>query len=281
MTTIYQLKERFYFELKDMYPKQEIESFFYLSATTYFKKTRMELALEKRVLSSEDITFFETVIKELKRQKPIQYILGKTEFYGLSFVVNKNTLIPRPETEELVEWVLQSAKTMEFPKILDIGTGSGCIAVSLAKNLPKAIISAIDISEKALEIAKVNAKNNGVTILFQQQDVFEIPFSVEKYDIIVSNPPYVRDLEKQEINKNVLSYEPHSALFVPNDNPLIFYEKITDFAKNSLSEKGMLFFEINQYLGAETVEMIRQKGFSKVELRKDFYGNDRMILACF
>ncbi len=281
MTDIYHLKERFYFELKDIYPKHEIESFFYLSATTYFHISRMALALEKRELSPKDISFFETVITELKTEKPIQYILGETEFYGLTFKVNENTLIPRPETEELVEWILQSVKTVQNPQILDMGTGSGCIAISLAKNTPKASVSAIDISEKALEIAKMNAEKNEVNVDFQLQDIYNIPFSTEKYDIIVSNPPYVRDLEKKEIAKNVLSYEPHSALFVPDNNPLIFYEKITDFAKNHLSEKGMLFFEINQYLGRETVEMIREKGFSNVELRKDFYGNDRIIKAYF
>ncbi len=281
MIDVYKLKKRFYFELDNYYPKHEIESFFYETATTYFNVSRVILALEKRVISSEDIAFFENVIAELKQQKPIQYIIGKTEFYGLTFDVDKNTLIPRPETEELVEWILKAIKNTSNPKILDIGTGSGCVAIALAKNKPNAKVSAIDISEKALQTAQLNAQNNKVNINFQQKDILKTVFLPNKYDIIVSNPPYVRELEKKEMRKNVLNYEPYSALFVSDNNPLIFYEKITELAKNHLSEKGMLFFEINQYLGNETVEMIQNKGFSKVELRKDFYGNDRMIKASF
>ncbi len=279
MITIYQLKERFYFELKEFYLKREIESFFYITATTYFKTTRVALAIDEREISSEDIAFFDKVILELKDYKPIQYIFGKTEFYGLTFKVDKNTLIPRPETEELVQWILEITKEITNPKILDIGTGSGCIAIALAKNKPQAEVFAIDISEKALETAQTNAQENKVVVHFEKRDILKSTFSDRKYDIIVSNPPYVRELEKKEINKNVLNYEPHKALFVTDDNPLIFYDKIADFAQKNLTEKGILFFEINQYLGEETVEMIRQKGFSKVELKKDFYGNDRMIRA--
>ncbi len=279
MITIYQLKERFYFKLEEFYPKREIESFFYLTATAYFKTTRVALAINERKISSEDIAFFDKVILELKDYKPIQYIIGETEFYGLTFKVNKNTLIPRPETEELVQWILESTKEISSPKILDIGTGSGCIAIALAKNKPKAEVFAIDISEKALETAQINAQENKVVVHFEKKDILKSTFSDRKYDVIVSNPPYVRELEKKEINKNVLNYEPHKALFVTDDNPLIFYDKIADFAQKNLTEKGILFFEINQYLGKETVEMIKQKGFSKVELKKDFYGNDRMIRA--
>jgi release factor glutamine methyltransferase len=225
---------------------------------------------------------WETVLSELKKEKPIQYILGETEFYGLRFRVNENTLIPRPETEELVELIIsdnQITKNTNSLTILDIGTGSGCIAISLAKNLSNAKVSAIDVSEKALEMAKKNAEINEVNVNFILADVLKISTLQEKYDVIVSNPPYVRNLEKHEIKPNVLEFEPHLALFVEDDDALIFYRKIAELALKNVSENGKLYFEINQYLGKETVELLENLGFKNVKLIKDIYENDRMIFA--
>ena len=226
----------------------------------------------------------------MQNQEPIQYVLGKTNFYGLPFLVNTNTLIPRPETEELVEWILQEWKETSSIEILDIGTGSGCIAISLAKNLPNAAIYALDISKEALAITTQNATHNNVNATCLQADILttknlnhlitqNTTHNNVKLDIIVSNPPYVRELEKKEISKNVLENEPHQALFVADDNPLIFYKKIADLAKQHLKKEGMLYVEINQYLGEKTVGMFKEKGFKNIQLKKDLFGNDRMIKA--
>ena len=217
--------------------------------------------------------------KRLLNEEPIQYIIGKTEFYGFPFFVDQNTLIPRPETEELVEYILNEIDKNKPLQILDIGTGTGCISISLAKHLPNAIVSAIDISKEALIVSRKNAELNDVTINFIEQDILKTEKLSQKYDVIVSNPPYVRELEKVEIKNNVLENEPHLALFVDNENPLLFYKKIADLAKNHLTKNGILFFEINQYLGKETLEMLQEKGFQKSELQKDLFGNDRIIKA--
>ena len=231
---------------------------------------------------------------DLHNEKPIQYIIGETEFYRLPFYVNQHVLIPRPETEELVEWIISLPNSSQKEKnlnILDIGTGSGCIAISLAKNLPNASVFAIDISKKALQVAKQNAVLNEVTVEFIEYDILSSNIiqtpSIRgknlnlKFDIIVSNPPYVRQLERQEIKNNVLNYEPHIALFVENDNPLLFYNHIIDFAKENLTKNGKLYVEINQYLGQETVTLLKEKGFTNIELKKDLFGNDRMVRADF
>jgi release factor glutamine methyltransferase len=219
------------------------------------------------------------LLHELSAQVPIQYLLGKTEFYGLTFCVSPDVLIPRPETEELVQWILSEAEHFENLTILDIGTGSGCIPVTLAKHLPQAQISAIDVSEAALQMAQKNAQMNQVSVALIQQDILQTEKLNDTYNIIVSNPPYVRELEKAEIRPNVLEHEPHLALFVPDDDALKFYRKIAELAMVHLSPNGLLFFEINQYLGTQTVELLHEIGFESVELRKDLYGNDRMIRA--
>ena len=203
----------------------------------------------------------------------------------MDFEVNKNVLIPRPETEELVEWIIERRK-LSFGsaqddsgkiKILDIGTGSGCIAISLAKNIPNASVFAIDVSEKALVTAQKNAQSNEENINFIHKNILETDDLDAQFDIIVSNPPYVRELEKVEIKKNVLDNEPHLALFVEDNDALVFYRKITELAQKNLAPNGQLFFEINQYLGKEMVELLEKMNFKSVELRKDIYGNDRMI----
>ncbi len=225
---------------------------------------------------------FNNILLKLQTGEPVQYILGNTEFYGLPFKVNSAVLIPRPETEELVEWVLQSAVDrphLAAGNILDIGTGSGCIAISLKANLPAAQISAIDISTKALEIAKQNADLNNVKVNFIEADILSRKSEIEnsKFDIIVSNPPYVTQHDKTQMHTNVTDFEPHTALFVPENDPLLFYNAIADYALNNLITKGLLFFEINESLGKETVELLKSKGFKNIELRKDMSGRDRMI----
>ncbi len=275
------LRAHFTEQLKDTYPTTEIDAFFFLLIEEYLKLQRIDLVLNStlKVPFDKEELFNEALIA-LKKEIPIQYILGKTEFYGLPFKVNENTLIPRPETEELVAWVLEEIKNnSSLYTILDIGTGSGCIPISLKKHLSNTNVSAIDVSEKALQVARVNAKLNSVEVNFIHQDILQINNLSEAFDVIVSNPPYVRELEKREIKNNVLQNEPHLALFVKNDNPLLFYKKIADLALKSLTKNGLLFFEINQYLGKETVEMLQNKGFKNIELRKDLFGNDRMIKA--
>jgi len=277
--------------LSSLYDEKEIESFFYLTLEKLHQKKRIDLALQPDLAMDEtQLAQWETVLAELKNHKPIQYILGETEFYGLPFLVNENVLIPRPETEELVQLILvesQKSKVESF-KILDIGTGSGCIPISLKKNLPSAEIFAIDVSKNALEVAQKNAEINRVEVNFIEANILltdslALPTHNSQlttlFDIIVSNPPYVRNLEKAEINPNVLEFEPHLALFVEDNDALLFYRKITELAKNHLSENGKLYFEINQYLGKETVALVESYGFKKVQLLKDIYGNDRMISA--
>ncbi|MBA6155063.1 peptide chain release factor N(5)-glutamine methyltransferase [Tenacibaculum sp. S7007] len=266
-------------ELEGLYPQTEIDTFFFFLIEEYLGFQRIDLTMKPGFeITKEKKELFHEAIIRLKNEEPIQYILGYTEFYGLPFKVNTNTLIPRPETEELVEWILSEADKDSNVTILDIGTGTGCIPITLAEYLPEATVSAIDVSEEALKIANKNATLNNVSVDFIKKDILKTD-ELKEYDIIVSNPPYVRNLEKIEIKNNVLENEPHLALFVEDDNPLIFYNKIADLAKKSLTKKGLLFFEINQYLGKETVDMLKEKGFKNIELRKDLFGNDRMIKA--
>ncbi|AMO18962.1 protein-(glutamine-N5) methyltransferase, release factor-specific [Flavobacterium columnare NBRC 100251 = ATCC 23463] len=276
-------KIQFAEELQKIYDEKEVESFFTLLLEAFHGMKRIDFALNPQLeLDALQLLQWETVLDQLKQEKPIQYILGETDFFGMSFYTNEYTLIPRPETEELVDWVIQTVSTTkkgEKVRILDIGTGTGCIAISLAKNIPMAEVYAIDVSLKALEVAKRNAKRNNVTIEFIHQDLLILESLETTFDIIVSNPPYVRNLEKLEIKKNVLDYEPHLALFVEDTDPLIFYKKIAQLALKSLSKKGCLFFEINQYLGKEMIELMEDFGFENINLHKDIYGNDRMLLG--
>ena len=280
---ILNFKKHFFSELKSFYPETEIQSFFNMLVEFKLNLTRIAITLQPHFgIAENDILFLKKAISDLKKQIPVQYIIGVTEFYGLSFEVNKNVLIPRPETEELVSWMLENSerKTQnEKLKILDIGTGSGCIAISLAKTIPNADVNAIDISLEALKTAKKNAIKNKVNIQFIEADILNISTLPDQYDIIVSNPPYVRELEKEMMQLNVLEHEPHLALFVKDQNPLLFYDKIADLAKTDLAINGRLYFEINQYLGKETVDLLKQKGFKNIELKKDLFGADRMIKA--
>ena len=275
-----QLKIKFLNLLKDEYPVQEVSSFFNLLTEAYLGMNRLDLALKPgKELSSEEKVKFESAIHRLSEHEPIQYILGETEFFGLKFKVDKNVLIPRPETEELVQWILDDVielNTSSKLKILDLGTGSGCIAISLAKNLPNAEIFALDISENALKTARKNADLNQVNLKFIETDILNLEELTGKFDVIVSNPPYVREMEKAEMHRNVLENEPELALYVKDADSLIFYKKITKLAKKSLQKSGNLYFEINQYLANETEEILKNTGFKTV-LKKDIFGNYRML----
>jgi release factor glutamine methyltransferase len=278
---IKEYRTQFIQALTPMYGEGEAESFFYLILEEKQQLKRIDLALQSDlVFSDEEIVVWNLILEQLKLEIPIQYLLGKTSFYGLDFEVNANVLIPRPETEELVDWIISNNKTAEQSKslkILDIGTGSGCIAVSLAKNILNAQVFAIDVSEKALATAKKNAEFNDVKVTFIEQNILETLDLGQEFDVIVSNPPYVRDLEKQEIKKNVLDNEPHLALFVEDNDALVFYRKIGELAQKNLSNTGQLYFEINQYLGNEMISLLNELNFKNVELRKDIYQNDRMM----
>lgn len=279
--TIKHYRDQFIQELTPIYDAGEAESFFYLILEAKHQLKRVDLALQPDlVFSVAELETWNLITEQLKKEIPIQYLLGTTHFYGLELEVNSNVLIPRPETEELVDWIVQKSKfknqSSKF-KILDIGTGSGCIAISLVKNLPNAEVFALDVSEKALATAKRNAELNQVKIQFIHQSILETEDLGQQFDLIVSNPPYVRDLEKHEIKKNVLDNEPHLALFVEDDDALIFYRKIAQLAQKNLSLNGQLYFEINQYLGQEMVDLLQEMGFKNTELRKDIYGNDRMM----
>lgn len=296
-----EVKNIFHKELGDIYPKEEIDSFFYSCIEHYLNLQRFVLAIQPglTVLKEEEQLLFEA-LSELKMEKPIQYILGTAHFMDLELQVNKNVLIPRPETEELVGWILddflvkkpskkdagRSRSVISTPlndrsfKILDIGTGSGCIAIALAKHLPGAKVYALDVSEGALSVARKNAEMNEVDITFLHHNILNPGLELEPelvFDVIVSNPPYVRELEKSQIHKNVKDFEPHTALFVPDNDPLVFYRAITDFAEKYLSKKGKLYFEINQYLGDETKALFHTQHFSEIEMRNDIFGNPRML----
>ena len=292
-----QYKSHFFDALKNSQDEQEIESFFFILTEYLHNLKRVDVALNPNFeLSEADIVKWNAILALLQQEKPIQHITGEAWFYGLQFEVNENTLIPRPETEELVEWIIESWKlevgswkseNQKRINVLDIGTGTGCIPITLKTNLPQANVSAIDVSEMALEVAKRRSEEKKVEVNFIQanilevEDVSKIQTSISQlptnFDIIVSNPPYVRNLEKQEIKKNVLDYEPHLALFVEDTDALLFYRKIAQLSIKNLSPNGLLFFEINQYLGKETVELLENLGFKNIELKKDMFGNDRMI----
>ncbi|MCQ0110844.1 peptide chain release factor N(5)-glutamine methyltransferase [Zhouia amylolytica] len=277
------IQDIFHKELDDLYDFKEVNRFFYLLLDHNFDIQRIDIILEPdKVISKKEETIIFKALDDLKLQKPIQQILGVAYFYGLKFRVNNETLIPRPETEELVDWIIRDCKDKIKPlKILDIGTGSGCIAITLSKNIPLVEVTAIDISRKALDIAKENALNNHVDINFLQADILKLESLLGEYDIIVSNPPYVRYLEKKQMKSNVVDFEPHAALFVPDQDPLLFYKQIARLSSNHLNQEGNLYFEINQYLAKDTTDMLDEYGFKNTIVKKDLSGNDRMIRTSF
>ena len=267
-------------QLQGLYPEMEIKSFSYLIIEKLTGFSRTQIIVNKNTLFSDKQRHeIESFIEKLKKFVPIQYILGETEFYGLNFNVNESVLIPRPETEELVDWIQKENDKSAPLNILDIGTGSGCIAISLKHEFPNASVTAFDISDKALETAKLNARQNKLEVNFSIVDILNPPEVSEKWDIIVSNPPYIPEEEKSEIHANVLDHEPHLALFVPNNDPLLFYRQIGLFAQKHLNSNGKLYFEIHRDAGQSSISLLKEQGFRNIELRKDISSNDRMIKA--
>jgi len=279
------LKSYFNNALLGYYPATEVDSFFYMLAESVLGMKRIDVSLKLNIgVANEAYNHFQLATERLQNYEPIQYILGNTEFYGLHFNVNSSVLIPRPETEELVAWIINENKIKDGISILDIGTGSGCIAIALAKNLPNAKVFALDVSKSALIMAKQNADLNAVEVQFIEADVLNLMIdNVSQkswnsgFDVVVSNPPYVRELEKELMTANVLKHEPHLALFVTDDDALLFYRKITQLSKQILNARGQLYFEINEYLGKETKFLMENEGFKSLELKQDFYKKDRMI----
>ncbi len=265
-------------ELKEFYPMSEIDSFVYLIFDQLFNYSRTKLLISPDVEILEDsYQNILNIIRDLKLYKPIQYILGKTIFYNLTFNVTPDVLIPRPETEELVQWIIKENPD-EYKRILDVGTGSGCIAISLAKNIPESVVYASDISIEALTVTKKNSKLNNVDIQIMQLDILNSENqSNEKFDIIVSNPPYVTEKEKKLMQKNVLDFEPQLALFVPDNNPLLYYRAIINFGMNHLNPGGKIYFEVNETFGKETALLLEERNFQGISLKKDINGKDRML----
>ncbi|MBD0823120.1 peptide chain release factor N(5)-glutamine methyltransferase [Aestuariibaculum marinum] len=277
------IQQQFHLELDDIYGKEEVDSFFFLLIESFYNLTRIKLAMDPETLVN-DSSKLKEALELLKEEQPIQYILGETEFYGLPFKVNPYTLIPRPETEELVEWIIKHQPKLnhETLNILDIGTGSGCIAISLAKNIPNAKVYALDVSPEALKMARQNAELNNVSIEFIEAnilnpDTWSDAFKSMSFSVIVSNPPYVREQEKQLMKPNVLNNEPHLALFVKDENPLLFYKAIAQYASSNLEKQGALFFEINEFLGREMIHLLTSNHFVNIQLKQDIFKKDRMI----
>lgn len=269
--------------LKEIYPPAEIGSFtrLILEKICGLKPHNLLFCKDKQLSETEKSKIWQ-IVERLKAEEPIQYVLGTADFYGQSFFVNPSVLIPRPETEELVERIILDYENKEV-KILDAGTGSGCIGISLKRHLKKAEIIAADISAAALETARRNARHQGTPVTFIRTDLLSlaksdlnIPFI---FDVIVSNPPYVKNSEKAYMEKNVLDYEPHQALFVPDDDPLIFYRQIARLGKKKLKKEGRLYFEINAQCGPATKELLENEGYREIELFQDIFGKDRIIKA--
>lgn len=273
--------ERFaYQELENLYPKSEIKTFILMLFEHFLGwNTAHFLAFKNSTINQSDLLKFNFAIKDLRNGKPIQYIIGNVEFCNAVLSVSPDVLIPRPETAELVYLIADNEKERSPQHILDLCTGSGCIAIALAKAFPSAMVFAFDISAEAMAVAQKNAECNHANVSFLIADILreENPAG-ESYDIIVSNPPYVRDMEKTMMNRNVLDYEPHLALFVPDDDPLIFYRHIAEFATKHLKTGGKLYLEINEALGNETAALLEKQGYRCI-VHKDSFGKDRMIEA--
>lgn len=261
-----------------LYTQSEVSALSRIIATELLNISQTNYLLKEPItLTPEEEEKVTDALERLKQKEPIQYILGYSDFCGIRFAVTPAVLIPRPETSELIEWITEESHTAK--SILDIGTGSGCIAVSLATMMPQARITAWDISTQALAVAQKNSTANGCNVLFEERDILTYEPTDESYDIIVSNPPYIKEVEKKEMEDNVLLWEPHLALFVPDNDPLLFYRTIAEKAQKMLTPGGKLFFEINRAHGTETVEMLSRLGYHNITLRKDLAGNDRMVMA--
>ena len=275
------IKEEFENSLSEIYPKREVESIFLLAVEHVLGWSRLKMGAEiNTLLNKSQIIDFKFIKDLLIKSVPIQYAIGSTEFYGLEFSVNEHVLIPRQETEELVRWVLNTIQQTRLaePKIVDIGTGSGCIPISIDKNLNNAKVFGLDVSINALEVANKNNKINDTKVHFYELDVLQDDLSnYSDIDVIVSNPPYVLPSEKQLMHSNVLNHEPHLALFVEENDPLVFYKRIAQLALESLKKRGFLFFEINERYGQETLNLLVSVGYEEIIVKKDINGKDRMI----
>lgn len=272
----------FQHELKSIYGSDEIKSIFLLVVEELLGIKRITYPFKKDdIVCENDALRFRRILQDLKKSRPIQYILNKADFYGELFEVNESVLIPRQETEELVDLIIKTHATSSHLKVIDVGTGSGCIPIILSKYLNQAQVTTVDISREAIHIARKNAQSLGEPVHFINADILEwdYVFSDQQYDIIVSNPPYITPNEKQQMQQNVLAYEPELALFVEESAPLIFYDVISSFALKHLTPNGDLYFEINQYLGPETKDLIEKKGFRQVQLINDINGANRIIHA--
>lgn len=278
--TLKSIHDQYREQLEEIYPLQEIDSIFAIVVEHNLGMSRADRVLHAtESIEVEKQNELLSILDRLKKEEPIQYILGKTEFYGLELAVNPHVLIPRPETEELVRWILDSVEN-KAPMILDFGTGSGCIALAVKKELPQAGVVGVDKSPVALQLANKNAKTLKLNVDFEILDILGNSLSIEgKFDIMVSNPPYVRYSERVHMKSNVLKYEPEMALFVDDTDPLVFYRRIAELGKDYLSKDGLLFFEINEVYGQEILELLRDKCYTEIELRKDLNGKDRMIKA--
>lgn len=279
MQTILSLKQLIRKELSSIYPLGEINSFIYIIFEQVLSYKKIDTNINnKEIVNEESLKIIYKIVERLKNNEPIQYIFGETDFYDLEFKLNKDTLIPRSETEELVDLIIKE----NFDKnisILDIGTGSGCIAISLKKNLPLSKVSAIDISSNAISMAEENAKRSNLELNFIEDDILNPSKEYPIYDIIVSNPPYIRNSEKHLMLNNVLEYEPHRALFVEDIDPLIFYREIAKFGKQHLSQNGVIYFEINENLSLETKNLLEDLGYNDISIIKDINDRDRIIKA--
>ena len=277
--TLADFKNKMKSTLSSIYESDELNSIFYLISEEFLQIPRSKILLADEIeLDSNKEGLFLDALDRLISNEPVQYVIGKTTFMDLEFNVNSNVLIPRPETEELVRLMLK--EDLDGKEILDIGTGSGCIAISLAKHYPNANVTVLDVSKDAIELSKMNAKDNDVNLEFINADILNYK-SDKKYDIIVSNPPYVLEEEKKQMSKKVLNYEPELALFVKNDNPLKFYKAILDFAKNSLNNNGKIYFEINENYKDEIMELVNNYGYSNVNCKLDVFGKYRLcVITC-
>lgn len=267
-------------ELAEVYSANEIDAIAALCFEHYLGFSKTDLLIkQEESLNQSDLLKFSFCVKRLKALEPVQYILGEAYFYGTKFCVSPAVLIPRPETEELVDMIVNESRSTDRSSVLDIATGSGCIAISLAKNLEQAQVEGIDISSDAIEVAKSNNVDDFVKFSIANALDLKGDWLTKKWDIIVSNPPYIKLSEKNNMHTNVLAHEPHIALFVPNDDALIFYKAIADYACATLNKGGKLYFEINQALSNEVVDLLKQKGLTHVQALKDINNNDRFVKA--
>lgn len=283
MTTVGKLFNELVGELEELYSQEEAINIMRIVFQEKLGLSRADMALQnEQTVDDKSRKLIFQIAEKLIEGQPVQQLLGSVRFLNAKLRINKNVLIPRPETEELVDIIIKENREEEDLQVLDIGTGSGCIAISLANSLEGSLVKALDISQPALELARINAIANNAAVDFMNLDILEEDNwkKLKSFDIIVSNPPYVLETEKENMHVNVLNHEPHVALFVPQDNPLLFYDKISDMALKHLTKNGKLYFEINAAYGQETKRMLLKKGFAEVTLRKDMNGRDRFVIGC-